>query len=338
MKKIISLIFVGFLAAVTCFAASVKITAEPVVISDTVSVKISSLKYPVNKVTVGQSVFSPRDSNNYTMAEVNFEIINSSEEKLENYNLSKLKGIELGTADENNDIVFSSFDIPKKNMYEPNEVTIDAGKSVKKTVYFIYPKKGKPIAFFKDRKCFHNFVTDKTPDKDIILQNIAKHEAIPLLMTMVNAKAPKDEILKYMDENHISFNDQDSKGITIFTYSITSHNNEMFDASLDTADLNSKIVYGWANVNPIQLAIMCNNEYAISKLLEKGIEIDNDKSEFGANVIKQNNLPAAKILAKFNYDFSKISISGGGPKRTAVEWCQLKGYSELEKFLTSLGY
>lgn len=180
-------------------------------------------------------------------------------------------------------------------------------------------------------------VTDKTPNREIVAQNIEKQQYISQCMMMsATSKSSKEDLVAFMTEHNINFKDKDAAGNTILYYSIMGNNNSVFDLAVESCDIKQTFMYKYEKVSAVQAAVLAGNDYAVTKLLEKGENIDD--AEIGRIVVVNNNLPAAKILAKHNYDFSQVKISGWGPEKTLIQWCRDKKYTELEKYFISLGY
>lgn len=353
MKKRFCLFSSLIVLTYMCFAGNVQLKMEPVAVNENLTISIVSIKSPLSKVSINGGVFSPRDSQNFTMAEVVFEIINSSEVDVVDFPLNNLKNIELVTADENGNLDFSGWDIPKKTEYNKNGTiktdnifsqdtfSLKPGKNYKMTVIYTYKKNTTPVAFMKNREVIHSLVNTKTKNAEVVSQNLTKQKYIPECMGLViDSKSTKDDVINFMSEHNITFTDKDASGNTIFYYSIVAKKNDIFDAAVEQSDLNQLYYYKYEKVTPIQLAVLTVNDYAVTKLINSGESLVSDKNQnIGKMVVTFNNTAAAKLLAKHNFDFSTVTMGNGwGPGKTPVQWCKDKGYKELEQFLNSLGY
>jgi len=353
MKKKLSVISILLFITWMSFAGIVQLKMAPVDFNEKLSVSAVSIKSPLSKVTVKGTVFSPRDSSNYTMAEVVFEVMNTSDEEIVDFPLNKLKSIELATADKNGDLEFCSWDVPKANEYNRNGTiktdnffkqdtfTLKPGEKYKKTVYYIYRKSFTPVAFMNNRDVIHSMVDEKTVNAEVVVQNLTKQKFIPECFALVtNPKSTKDDVIDFMTAHNITFTDKDAHGNTVLYYSIFAKKNDIFDVAVEQSDLKQIYYFGFDKLIPIQLAVIAVNDYAVSKLIEMGETLTPGEGDnIGKLVVNQNNLAAAKLLAKYNFDFSTVKMGNGwGPAKTPVQWCKDKGYVELEEFLISLGY
>ncbi len=149
-----------------------------------------------------------------------------------------------------------------------------------------------------------------------------------------------------MGEYEITFADEDVKGFTLLYYAINHGNNAFLDAAIEgKSDIRHAVPFfsPYTKITPIQFAVLCGNAYAVDKLIAAGedllfVDVTNGVTDIGTTVIQQNNVPGAKILAARGYDFSALTIGGGGwtKKQTALEYAESHQYAELAAFLKSV--
>ncbi len=91
------------------------------------------------------------------------------------------------------------------------------------------------------------------------------------------------DILQYLIDNNINLNSTSDLGISPFSQAIIEYNNDAVDILLTSDKVDMYHVWGdmWTG-SPLYIACSRGNIYALNKMLEKGVNLNYDFSEYSA--------------------------------------------------------
>ena len=329
-------------ACATMGAIKVPAPAGSIPIADGVSVGISSIYDNQGYIVQGGKRFSPTRAGD-VIAEVTLKVVNDSSVDYEYSLLSSLEMIVSGPLNSPSYVGWTKpfdlqgADFTKMLEGKQEKKSIKPQASFTETVYFVHPGGSRLVALAFSRAETLSLIPETDPAYPAVLAYIKKDKATQTAFAMARMLS-FDIVQAYLKENELKVTALDAKGLSLLCVGIMYRNNSVVDGALaGGCDPHQRIQYSYHTVEPMHLAVLAGNEYAVRALMKLGIDVgihDKGMDEPAVVAIRDNNVGAAKLLKKMGVDLKAVKLAMGfGPTKTALDFAKSRNMDEMVRVI-----
>jgi hypothetical protein len=214
------------------------------------------------------------------------------------------------------------------------------------TICFTHEKGDIPVALTANRTNHILLIDNSNSKYNEIVSFLNSQSKIPEMMTLAQTDS-FETVNNFRIENNIDINAAGRNGLNLLYIGILFKNDSVVTGAISNGiDLHKKTRYSiYGEIEPIHVALMTHNRYAIEALLKAGVDIKNFNSTIGNDspaglAIRSNNLEAVKLLTEYGVDLKSLTI----PMRrgfgtifiTALEFARNRNMTEMVQYLESL--